>query len=189
MNIFGTIILFSLLAEYILNLVANLLNVKTLRDQLPKEFEGVYDSEAYEKSQAYTKVRTSFGVLASTITLLVTLASWFTGGFNYLDRAVRGLQLPEIWTGVIYIGILVLIRAILALPFNIYSTFVLEERFGFNKTTPVTFIADLIKSFLLALVLGGPLLAGILALVCAKTKDVDARPTRGTVAKTPARVR
>ncbi len=68
-----------------------------------------------------------------------------------------------ILTGMAYIGILILLRALLSLPFSIYSTFVIEERFGFNKTTPATFISDLLKGLALSLVLGGPLLAGLLA--------------------------
>ncbi|MFC1729511.1 M48 family metallopeptidase, partial [candidate division KSB1 bacterium] len=65
--------------------------------------------------------------------------------------------------GLLFIGVLLFARTLLALPFSIYSTFVIEERFGFNKTTPATFVKDLIKGFLLSIVIGGPLLAGILA--------------------------
>ncbi len=163
MNIYGIIILVALLTEYILNLIADLLNLRTLSADLPKEFEGVYSPESYTKSQDYTHYRTNFGIVESTFSLVVTLVFWFTGGFNYLDQAVRQLQYGDLITGLIYIALLLLFRSILSLPFSVYSTFVIEEKFGFNKTTPKTFIVDIIKGLLLGVLLGGPLLLGILA--------------------------
>jgi STE24 endopeptidase len=164
MNIYGIIILSALLLEYLLSLFADLLNLGTLKSGLPKEFDGVYDSTTYEKSQAYTRTHTKFGIVESTFSLIVTLIFWFLGGFNYLDLIVRDWHLGSIFTGLVYIGILVLVRSVLSLPFSIYSTFVIEERFGFNKTTPKTFMLDIVKGLALAAVLGGLLLSGILAL-------------------------
>lgn len=163
MNIFSIIILVTLAVDFILNLVADLYNIKSLNTGLPKEFEDVYDEETYQKSQEYTKVNTRFGILTSTFNLIVLLVFWFAGGFNWLDQIVRGWELGTIWTGLAYIGILILFKTILSLPFSIYSTFVIEERFGFNKTTPKTFVLDMLKGLGLSIVLGGPLLAGILA--------------------------
>lgn len=164
MNIYGIIILSALLLEYILSLAADLLNMRTLGSKLPKEFECIYDATTYEKSQAYTRTNTKFGIIESTFSLIVILIFWFLGGFNYLDSIVREWQLGNIFTGLVYISILVIVRSVLSLPFSIYTTFVIEERFGFNKTTPKTFILDIVKGLLLAGVLGGLLLSGILAL-------------------------
>lgn len=164
MNIFGYIVLITLLTEYVLHLAADILNLRTLSGTLPEEFEGVYEPEAYKKSHEYTRVQTGFGILTSTVSLLVTLVFWFSGGFNWLDLIVRAWNPGVLWTGLWYIGILVLARSIISLPFTIYSTFVIEKRFGFNKTTPRTFVTDLVKGLVLAVLLGGPLLAGILAL-------------------------
>lgn len=163
MNIYAVIILSTLILEFALNLIANLLNLKTLSGELPQEFKGVYDAEAYRKSQDYTRVNTRFGFLISALSLALTLLFWFAGGFNFLDNIVRGWSLPPIWTGLAYMGILMLLKALFSLPFSIYSTFVIEERFGFNKTTPATFIADLLKVLALAVLLGGPIMAGLLA--------------------------
>ncbi|HEX6983208.1 MAG TPA: M48 family metallopeptidase [Balneolaceae bacterium] len=163
MNIFSIIILATLLVDYTLNLIADFYNMKSLDKGLPNEFSGVYDEETYEKSQRYTKVRTRFGILTSAFNLILLLVFWFAGGFNWLDEIVRSWDLGVIWTGLAYIGILVIARSVLSLPFSIYSTFVIEERFGFNKTTPKTFVSDLLKGLALGIVLGGPLLAGILA--------------------------
>jgi STE24 endopeptidase len=162
MNIYGTIILTALIVEYGLNLFADYLNLKALRNDLPKEVDGLYDPEAYRRSQEYTRVRARFGLFTSTIDLAAILLFWFSGGFNLLDRSVRSFGFGPILTGMLYIGLLVLLRALLSLPFRIYSTFVIEQRFGFNKMTPATFLSDLIKGMALGLLLGGPLLAGIL---------------------------
>jgi STE24 endopeptidase len=163
MNIFGIIILATLAVDFILNLVADLYNIKSLDTGLPDEFEEVYDEDTYQKSQEYTKVNTRFGILTSTFNLAILLVFWFAGGFNWLDEMVRGWELGTIWNGLAYIGILILFKTILSLPFSIYSTFVIEERFGFNKTTPKTFVMDMLKGLGLGILLGGPLLAGILA--------------------------
>ncbi len=163
MNIYAVIILATIIFGFILDLIADVLNLKALRKDLPKEFEGVYDAEKYAKSQEYTKVNTRFGFLTGSVSLIVTLVFWFAGGFNYLDEIARGWNLSSIWTGLLYIGILMLVKSLLSIPFSVYSTFVIEERFGFNKTTPRTFILDIVKGLALAIVIGGPLLAGVLA--------------------------
>jgi len=163
MNIYAIIILITLLLDYGLNLAADLMNIKHLKPELPDEFEGVYDEETYQKSQRYTWVKTRFGLISSTFSLVAILIFWFAGGFNYLDQIVRGWELGPIWTGLAYIGLLILLNSILSLPFSIYSTFVIEERFGFNKTTPKTFVLDMLKGLGLGILLGGPLLAGIIA--------------------------
>lgn len=163
MNIFSIIILATLAVDFILNLVADLYNIKSLDQGLPGEFQSVYDEDTYLRSQEYTKVNTRFGILTSSFNLILLLIFWFAGGFNWLDEIVCGWELGTIWTGLAYIGILILAKTILSLPFSLYSTFVIEERFGFNKTTPKTFVLDMLKGLGLGIVLGGPLLAGILA--------------------------
>ena len=163
MNIYAIIILATIAVDFTLDLASNYLNLKSLSKELPKEFEGVYDEETYAKSQEYTKVGTRFGFITGIFDLALVLGFWFLGGFNWLDMIVRAWGFGELITGVFYIFILMLAKSIVSLPFSIYSTFVIEERFGFNKTTPKTFVLDLLKGLALALVIGVPLLAGILA--------------------------
>ena len=163
MNAFAIVILVSLLADYFLQLAADLLNMARMAPDVPAEFTGVYSGDTYRKSQEYTRTRTSFGILSTTISLALTLAFWFLGGFNVVDEFVRSWNLGFIWTGLVYIGFLFLLKSVVSLPFSIYSTFVIEERFGFNKTTPKTFILDLLKGLVLAILLGAPLGAAILA--------------------------
>lgn len=163
MNIFTIIILTAILVDFVLEIVSNRLNLKALSKELPDEFEDVYDQETYAKSQEYTRVKTKFGFLTGTCDLILLLVFWFAGGFNWLDQWARGFDFGVIGTGLIFIGALIVAKTIIDLPFSIYSTFVIEERFGFNKTTPKTFVMDRVKGLLLGIVIGAPLLAGIIA--------------------------
>ncbi|RLC60517.1 MAG: M48 family peptidase, partial [Chloroflexi bacterium] len=164
MNTFFFIILFALLIEYAVSVVANLLNLKSLKSDPPPALEGVYQPEEYRKAQEYIRTNTRFDVVTDTFSLLVLLSFWFAGGFNYLDQVVRSWSFDPIVRGLLYIGILMLGYSLLTLPFSIYHTFVIEERFGFNRTTPRTFLLDRIKGLGLAALLGAALLSGILAL-------------------------
>ena len=164
MNVFSIIVLIALIFDFILELVANLLNLKALKLELPPTLEGLYKAEDYHKSQAYIRATTHFGFIESTFILFLLLAFWFSGGFNYFDQVVRGWGFVPVVSGLLYIGILLLAYGLLMLPFSIYGTFVIEEHFGFNRTTRRTFFLDRVKELSLALLLGAPLLAGILAL-------------------------
>ena len=164
MNPFFFIILFALLIEYALGVVADLLNLKSLRPEPPPALEGVYQPEDYRKSQEYIRTNTRFALVTGTFSLVVLLSFWFAGGFDYLDQIVRSWGFVPILNGLFYIGILLIGYSLLRLPFSIYRTFVIEERFGFNRTTPRAFLADSIKSLSLTALLGAALLTGILAL-------------------------
>ena len=164
MNLYAVIIAAALAAEYLLHLAVDLLNLKALGTGVPAEFAGVYDPATYRRSQEYTRTRTLFGIVVSTVMLALTFGFWFAGGFNVVDVAVRGWGLPAIPTGLAFIGILALLKTLISLPFSAWSTFVIEARIGFNRTTPKTFIADLLKGMLLSVTIGGLLVAGILFL-------------------------
>jgi len=163
MNIIAIIILIALLFDFVLNCLADYLNLSMLRDDLPRDFEGVYDPERYRKSQEYLKVNTRFGWVTASFDLIVLLAFWFGQGFPLLDDWVRAFNYGPIICGLIYTAALMLFKALLSLPFSIYHTFVIEERFGFNQTSWTTYVFDLLKGLFLAVLLGTPLLAGILA--------------------------
>ena len=162
MNIYLIIILVAMIGNYLLNLLSDWLNVNNLRQELPAEFEGYYDAEKYAESQRYLRDNTKFGIVQSTFNLLVVLAMILAGGFDLVDQWARTADLGPILTGIIFTGILILGSMILGLPFSIYDTFVIEERYGFNKTTPKTFVLDQLKALLLTLLIGMPVLAAIL---------------------------
>jgi STE24 endopeptidase len=152
------------LGLFLLDLVANLLNLRALKPELPDAFRDVYDAEKYAKSQRYTRETTRFGFLESAFSLGVFLVFWWLGGFGWLDELTRGFGFDPVVTGLVTIGILAVASGLLSLPFELYDTFVIEEKYGFNKSTLGTFIMDQIKSLGLAVVLGVPLIALVLYL-------------------------
>ncbi|MBU1565205.1 MAG: M48 family metallopeptidase [Proteobacteria bacterium] len=162
MNGYLVFILTILLLGYLLELVVALLNLRSLSEELPAEFAGVYDAGQYARSQEYTRTTTRFSLVQATVSLVMTLAFILAGGFNLVDLFARGFNLSAIATGLIFTALLALLSTVISLPFSVYSTFVIEQRFGFNTTTVTTFILDILKAMLLAVVLGGPLLAAIL---------------------------
>ncbi|MDP2719888.1 MAG: M48 family metallopeptidase [Dehalococcoidia bacterium] len=162
MNPFLLIILAALVIEFLLGTVADLLNLKALKTELPPALDGIYKPEEYRKSQLYTRATTRFEFITGTFNLLLLLVFWFSGGFNYLDGIIRAWGYHPVINGLLYTGILLFAYSLLNLPFSIYATFVIEERFGFNKTTVKTFIMDRVKGLGLGLLLGAPVLAGIL---------------------------
>ncbi|MFC1874518.1 M48 family metallopeptidase [Chloroflexota bacterium] len=164
MNIFSYIILTALFLKFLLSIIADALNLKALKCELPPDLEGVYKVDEYQKSQEYMRSQTRFGFVADSFGLLIILVFWFTGGFDFLDYIVRSWGFGPIINGLCYIGILLIAYELLTLPFSVYATFVIEERFDFNRTTPRVFITDRLKGLALTILLGGPLLAGILAL-------------------------
>jgi STE24 endopeptidase len=164
MNPFLIVILAAIFIEFTLTIISELLNLKALKVDPPPELQDIYAPEKYRNSQEYTRVNTRFSLITGTFRVAVLLAFWFTGGFNLLDQAIRSWGLVPIVNGLIYLGILMFAFSLLMLPFTIYSTFVIEEKFGFNRTTIRTFIMDHLKAMVLSILLGAPLLAGILSL-------------------------
>jgi len=164
MNLFSYIIIAALFLDFLIGTIADALNLKALRHEIPPVLAGVYKPDKYQKSQEYTRSHTRFGFVTSSFGLLIILLFWFTGGFNFLDQIVRSWGFGEIVNGLCYVGILVIGYELLTLPFSVYATFVIEERFGFNKTTPRIFIADMLKGLALTILLGGSVMAAILVL-------------------------
>ncbi len=162
MNTYLIIILAILIFHYLLDLIVDILNVRNVSPELPKEFEGYYDEEKYRKSQNYLKETTTFDIKKETFMLAITILFICLGGFNYVDQWARQFGQGEIITGLIFAGVLMLASFILSLPYSIYSTFVIEEKFGFNKTTAKTFIIDLFKGILLGTILGGIMFSAVL---------------------------
>jgi STE24 endopeptidase len=158
------IIAVSLLAVQIVEWIGDVLNLRALVPTPPAGFERVYDGDRYAKSQTYTRERTRFGFVVSSVSLVTLFLFWFMGGFHVLDSWTRSWALPEIFRGLAYIGILAMGKEFLSLPFSLYGTFVIEERYGFNRTTARTFIGDRLKGYGLTVLIGGPVLALVLWL-------------------------
>jgi STE24 endopeptidase len=155
MNIYLIIILAFLISEYLLNLIVDKLNIRSASGLLPAEFEAVFNKEDYKKSQEYLKANVRFSKIRETVFLIVLIVFILLGGFNLIDILARRFNQGEVITGLIFAGSIGLLASFLGLPFSYYKTFVIEEKFGFNKTTLKTFIFDKIKGLLLGALIGG----------------------------------
>jgi STE24 endopeptidase len=156
--IFITILAIVIL-DFIVERTLDFLNTKRWTDSLPAELEGICDSERYRKSQLYLKVNHKFSQVTETFNITLVLIMLFAGGFAYLDHLIRQYTVNPVAMALLFFGVLGFIADILGTPFSIYATFVIEERFGFNKTSVKTFLFDKIKGWILAILIGGGLLS------------------------------
>ncbi|MEY8869060.1 M48 family metallopeptidase [Meridianimaribacter flavus] len=155
------IIIAIIIVNFIIDKILDALNAKHFNDAIPNELKDVYDDAEYKKSQAYKLTNYKFGVWSSTFSVALTLAFICFGGFEYVDVLARRFSDNSIVIALVFFGIIMFGSDILSTPFSYYKTFVIEERFGFNKTTIKTFILDKVKGVLMMAVIGG----GILALI------------------------
>ena len=165
MNPLAIVFLAALLLEAAVSFGARTAEVRSLRHPLPDDFKDSFDSDAYRRTQEYARDGARVGLAASSLDLVVVLVFWLSGGFGWWDRVVRATGWGGVAVGLLYVGGLVLARSVLSLPFGLYSTFVVEKKYGFNRMSSATYLGDLAKGLSLALLLGGPLLAAVLWLL------------------------
>ncbi len=155
------LILIILVAGYVFDRILDALNLRHWSPDLPEEVKDIYDEENYRRSQEYYRANHRFAWITSSFDLLVFLAMLIFGGFAAIDQWVHQLSSHPVVMSLLFFGILLAGFQLIHIPFMIYDTFVIEERFGFNKTTPRVFVTDLFKSWFLGALIGG----GILSLV------------------------
>lgn len=155
------IIITIIVINFIIDKVLDALNAKHYNDELTKELKDVYDEDAYKKSQAYKARNYKFGIYSSIFSLLLTLGFLIFDGFEFVDNIARSNSDNSVVIGLLFFGIIMIGSDIISTPFAYYKTFVIEEEFGFNKTSKTTFILDKLKGLLMTIILGG----GILALI------------------------
>jgi STE24 endopeptidase len=150
------------LADYLLESVLSFLNCRNIATQLPDEVRGIYSEEKYQQSQEYKRANCRFELVTGGLKVVILLALLMGGGFAFIDGLVRGMEQGELLVSLLFFAVLFFGSEILFLPFTLYHTFVLEERFAFNKTTWLTFITDKLKGWFLIVLLGGPLLSAVI---------------------------
>ena len=155
------IIIGALVVEYLLSTISSVLNMNSITSTIPDGFQEFYDDKKYSKSQEYLKDKTKLGLYSSTFSLILTLIVIHFGLFGFLDEFVRSNSTHYIISGLLFFGILFLINDILNIPFSLYSTFVVEEKYGFNKTSIHTFIADKCKGYGLTIVFGSAIMVPV----------------------------
>ena len=148
-----------LIFGYVLERILDSLNLKYTLPELPEELSGIFDEEEYRKSQLYKRDNTRFSFLTSTLSLALMLLVFFLGGFGWIDGLIADKTTHYIVHVLIFFGIFALLSDLFSTPFELYVTFVLEERYGFNRTTAKTFILDKLKGWLIGALIGGGLLA------------------------------
>ncbi|MFH0761747.1 MAG: M48 family metallopeptidase [Bacteroidota bacterium] len=162
MNSLLVILLVIISAGFIGDLILDILNIRNMKPDLPLILKDCYDRERYKKSQLYLRENGNFRFILSSLGFVVIMLMFILGGFTWLNSMVMSVTDSPIWAALLFFGILGLASDLGSTPFDIWSTFVIEEKYGFNKTTPKTFILDKLKSWLLVLLIGTPLAAFII---------------------------
>lgn len=157
-----TVVIAILSFDFVFERVLEWLNTSRQKSELPKELAGIYDEEKYKKSIEYSKTKDKFGMLTSTFSFVVVLIMLFVGGFGWINNWAAGLTSYPILQAFLFFGVIGFANDIITLPFQIYGTFGIEQRFGFNTMTAKIFILDKVKGWLLSAIIGGGLLALII---------------------------
>jgi STE24 endopeptidase len=152
-------IIIIVVADFILERYLHYLNTKSRSNELPSEVKDVYDASQYSKQQEYKKTNDRFGTVTATLSFILIVAMLIFGGFSLVDSWARDITMHPILMVIVFFGILAIASDLISTPFSIYDIFVIEEKFGFNRMTPKTFISDKIKGWMLAALIGGGLLA------------------------------
>lgn len=165
------IIIGILLFDFIFERFLEYLNSTQWSDQLPTEVKDIYDEKQYQKQQTYEKANFRFSLISSSFSFILIFLMFIFAGFAVVNNWALLVSDNPIGTALAFFGILLLASDLLTTPFSIYDTFVIEEKFGFNKTTPKTFFLDKLKGYLLGLLIGGGLLALIVFIYQLTTTD------------------
>jgi STE24 endopeptidase len=152
------LIIIILIVTYILERYLDWINIRHWSNNLPDELNGIYDADKYSKAQQYEKAKTRFSFVTSTFSLGVMLILLLTGSFALLNNWVLIFTTHPVWSAIIFFVILAFLSDLINLPFSYYRTFILEDKFGFNRTTIKTYVLDKLKGYLLGILLGGSLL-------------------------------
>ncbi len=165
------IIIGIIVVDFIFEKYLDYLNTKTMSEVLPDELKGIYDEEKYRKQQAYQRENQRFGLLTSSFSFALTLAMFLFYGFAFVDNLAWGFTANAIVAALFFFGLIMFASDLLSMPFSVYDTFVIEEKYGFNKTTPKTFMLDTIKGWMLGALIGGGLLA-LVIFIYQKTQNM-----------------
>ena len=153
-----SIILFNFIKDYFLDY----LNSKFFDKKIPENLSDIYDKEKYQKSQDYKKTLYKFGKISKAYSLTILLLFFFLDGFLFIDNFARSVFESELLISLSFFGIIFFGSDILNLPFSLYSIFIIEEKFGFNKTTFKIYFFDKIKSWFITILFGGGILSFII---------------------------
>ncbi|HYF34843.1 MAG TPA: M48 family metallopeptidase, partial [Prosthecobacter sp.] len=150
------------LGVFHLELFATFLNLARLGKTIPAVIADLYPDDVLERTRDYISETTRHHLLQSSVSLALLMGFWWSGGFGWLQRIADSLGGTPLLSSLVAIALVALAQFLISLPFDIHSTFKIEAKHGFNRTTPATFIGDQFKSLLLLALLGLPLAAVII---------------------------
>ena len=150
--------------EYVISSISSFLDLGNINPDIPDQFKKAYDKKKYAKSQEYLKTKTKFSLVSTTFSIVLIFLVIHLGIFGVLNDFVNLQTNHFILQGLLFIAIIYIFQDIISLPFSLYSTFVIEEKFGFNKTTFGLFISDKIKGYAIFIVMGSIIITPILYL-------------------------
>lgn len=153
------------IVSYVFDQLLDYINLRSQKTDIPAEIESFFEREKYLKSLAYNRERTKFSFITSAFGFALSIGMLISGGFGWVDGLLRPLIQNEILLALAFFGLLMLVSDILTIPFQCYSTFVIEEKYGFNKTSVKTFITDKLKGYFLGAVVGGALVALLIYMI------------------------
>lgn len=151
--------------NYLFSTVLDFINGKNWRTEIPPVMKDYYDEDKYLKAKNYSKEKGKVSLISSTLSTLITLLFLIFNGYGWLDNFISiYYDIPFLKSGIFFL-VLFILSDFISIPFSCYNTFVIEEKYGFNKTTVKTFVLDKIKGYLLTLIIGGILLLGAIYIV------------------------
>lgn len=159
------IILAIVTISYLFDQALEYLNLRHQRTDIPSEVASFYDRDKYIGSLSYHRDQTNFGFITSGFGFVLSMAMLLFGGFGWVDGLLRTVTDNEMVLALVFFGTIFLASDILTMPFQWYATFVIEERYGFNRTTVRTFLLDKLKGYALGALIGGGLLALLIYLI------------------------
>ena len=151
--------------NYLFSTVLDYINGKNWKTEVPPVMKDFYDEDKYLKAKNYSKEKGKVSLISSTLSTLITLLFLIFEGYGWLDNFISlYYDIPFLKSGIFFL-VLFILSDFISIPFSCYNTFVIEEKYGFNKTTVKTFVLDKIKGYLLTLIVGGILLFGAIYIV------------------------
>jgi STE24 endopeptidase len=163
-NTLALVVIVALLADFLLQSTADYLNIRRSKMPVPRVLEGLYDDTTRDRAVRHLSASTGVGLVERAVLLVCLLAFWLLGGFGFIDELICGQLSGVVSRGLAYVGLLGFGYGLLELPFDGYRTFVVEERFGLNRTSVSTFVADRLKGLVVTAAIGAPLLVALLLL-------------------------
>ena len=165
------VIIAIIVIDFLFEKYLDYLNSTTMSDTIPEEVTGIYDEEKYKKQQSYQRENNRFGMISGAFSFLVTLCMFLFFGFALVNGWAWNFTTSAVLAALIFFGILMFASDIIQTPFSIYDIFVIEEKYGFNKTTPKTFVLDKLKGWMIGALIGGGLLA-LIIFIYQKTQNM-----------------